>query len=75
MERSSAPEHHGLLPLTVFDRMFERTTFVTGWLVEGALDAAALALALDKVTDKWRLLSGRLRSVKDQNVHLLHSAI
>ncbi|KAF9558209.1 hypothetical protein CPC08DRAFT_709755, partial [Agrocybe pediades] len=62
-----APERYGLFPLTVFDRMFERTTFVTGWLVEGAIDAALLAAALDRVTEKWRLLAGRLVSVKEQN--------
>ncbi|KAF8164846.1 hypothetical protein B0H34DRAFT_761665 [Crassisporium funariophilum] len=64
---ATAPERYALLPLTVFDKLFERTTFVTGWLVEGTIDADALALALDRVTRKWRMLSGRLQSVKEEN--------
>lgn len=63
-------EQYAIFPLTVFDRLFERTTFITGWLVEGTIDAAALAAALNRVTRKWRMLSGRLQSVKEQNVRL-----
>lgn len=62
-----APEPYALLPLTVFDKLFERTTFVTGWLLEGKIDADALASALDNVTRKWRMLAGRLHSVKEGN--------
>ncbi|GLB33239.1 putative lysr family regulatory protein [Lyophyllum shimeji] len=51
------------LPLTQFDRLFERTTFLTGWLVEGTIDADALARALTHLTHKWRMLAGRLESV------------
>ncbi|KAJ6516278.1 hypothetical protein C8R45DRAFT_238821 [Mycena sanguinolenta] len=47
-------------PLTVFDNPFERTAFLTGWLVEGTLDTNALAAALRRVTEKWRALAGRL---------------
>ncbi|KJA21639.1 hypothetical protein HYPSUDRAFT_55353 [Hypholoma sublateritium FD-334 SS-4] len=62
---TSVPENYALLPLTVFDKMFERTTFITGWLVEGKIDASAFTSALDTVTKKWRMLSGRLQSVKE----------
>ncbi|KAF8883455.1 hypothetical protein BD779DRAFT_872480 [Infundibulicybe gibba] len=64
---SSPPESYALFPLTVFDRLFERTTFVTGWLVEGAVDSQALARALDTVTNKWRMLAGRLQSATKGN--------
>lgn len=64
----SAPERYALFPLTVFDKLFERTTFVTGWLVEGTIESAALSAALHHVTRKWRMLSGRLQSVKEQEV-------
>ncbi|EFI27626.1 hypothetical protein CC1G_14552 [Coprinopsis cinerea okayama7 len=64
---SSAPEPCALLPLTVFDRVFERTTFVTGWLVEGTVDAAAIDTALREVTDKWRMLAGRVQSIRENN--------
>lgn len=64
---TSAPGAHSIFPLTVFDRVFERTTFVTGWLVEGEIDTAALAAALDRVTEKWRMLSGRLESSGGQD--------
>ncbi|KAG5646998.1 hypothetical protein DXG03_001722 [Asterophora parasitica] len=53
--------------LTPFDRCFERTTFLTGWLVEGAIDTDALVDALTNVTQKWRMLSGRLGSIKDED--------
>ncbi|KXN92861.1 hypothetical protein AN958_07058 [Leucoagaricus sp. SymC.cos] len=53
-----------LHPLNAFDVLFERTTFVTGWLVEGTLDSRALAAALTRVTEKWRMLAGRLVSQK-----------
>ncbi|KAH6888380.1 hypothetical protein BKA70DRAFT_1331265 [Coprinopsis sp. MPI-PUGE-AT-0042] len=62
-----APGPHALVPLTVFDTMLQRTTFVTGWLVEGILDAPALAGALKRVTEKWRFLAGRIQSIQEQN--------
>ena len=65
---TSVPENYALLPLTVFDKMFERTTFITGWLVEGKIDASAFTSALDAVTKKWRMLAGRLQSVKEGEV-------
>lgn len=68
MDEPSAPERYALFPLTVFDRLFERTTFVTGWLVEGTIESVALSAALHRVTRKWRMLSGRLQSVKEQEV-------
>lgn len=64
----SAPERFALFPLTVFDKLFERTTFVTGWLVEGTIDTDAMAAALGRLTDKWRMLAGRVQSVKQENV-------
>lgn len=60
------PEPHALLPLTVFDRRFDQTTFVIGWLVEGQIDAAALEGALTRLTRKWRVLAGRIESVKNK---------
>ncbi|KAK7051263.1 hypothetical protein VNI00_004763 [Paramarasmius palmivorus] len=51
-----------LYPLTVFDRLFERSCFVTGWLVEGHLDENKLGQALRRVTEQWRLLAGRVTS-------------
>ncbi|KAF9004766.1 hypothetical protein BDQ17DRAFT_1240912 [Cyathus striatus] len=61
----SASARDEQLPFSVFDRMFERTAFVTGWLVEGIIDDSALSLALEKVTTKWRMLAGRIRSSND----------
>ncbi|TFK23327.1 hypothetical protein FA15DRAFT_594414 [Coprinopsis marcescibilis] len=55
---------HALYPLTHFDYLFETTTFVTGWLVEGDIDRAALEVALRAVTEKWRMLSGRIHSIQ-----------
>ncbi|KAJ7237187.1 hypothetical protein B0H12DRAFT_110795 [Mycena haematopus] len=52
-------------PLTVFDNPFERSTFLTGWLVEGLIDIDALAAALRRVTDKWRVLAGRLELIPE----------
>ncbi|KAK7061381.1 hypothetical protein R3P38DRAFT_2494779 [Favolaschia claudopus] len=49
--------HYPLLP---FDTVFEKSTFVTGWLVQGTIDANALSAALRRVTEKWRVLAGRL---------------
>lgn len=57
-------EQNALLPLTVFDLVFQQTTFVTGWLVEGTIDEKALSYALDRLTQKWRMLAGRLHSIK-----------
>jgi len=57
-----------LYPLSAFDVLFERTTFVTGWLVEGTLDSEALAEALKRITEKWRMLAGRLVSRKVDEV-------
>ncbi|KAG7096563.1 hypothetical protein E1B28_003985 [Marasmius oreades] len=56
------PEDHALYPLTPFDRLFERSTFVTGWLLEGKLDEQVLSDAIQKVTEKWRMLAGRVVS-------------
>lgn len=64
---SFTPGSYATFPLTHFDRLFERTTFLTGWLVEGAIDTDAVAKALVNVTRKWRMLSGRLESIKDED--------
>lgn len=64
---SFVPETQASSPLTLFDVLFERTTFLTGWLVEGTIDTDALSAALAKVTQKWRMLSGRLESVKNHD--------
>ncbi|KAG6877864.1 hypothetical protein C0993_003070 [Termitomyces sp. T159_Od127] len=60
-------ESYACYPLTLFDRLFERTTFLTGWLVEGKIDTDALTAGLTGVTKKWRLLAGRLQSIQDEN--------
>lgn len=62
---------YALYPLSALDVLFERTTFVTGWLVEGTIDSVALAAALRRVTEKWRMLAGRLVSQKVNEVSLL----
>lgn len=54
-------------PLTQFDRVFERSAFVTGWLVDGTLDLGRLSEALTRVTEKWRMLAGRLNSFQDES--------
>ena len=65
------PEPHAVLPLTAFDRLYERTTFVIGWLVEGDIDIAALEGALTRVTRKWRILSGRMELLKTNKVYTI----
>ncbi|KAJ7367905.1 hypothetical protein DFH08DRAFT_928270 [Mycena albidolilacea] len=52
-------------PITAFDSPLERSTFITGWLVEGKIDTKALGAALRRVTEKWRILGGRLESIPD----------
>jgi hypothetical protein len=52
-------------PLTVFDNSFERSLFLTGWLVQGTIDTNALAVALRRMTEKWRALAGRLEVFPD----------
>ena len=56
---------HASYPLTAFDHLFESTTFLTGWLIEGTIDVAKLTRALTNVTSKWRILAGRLYSAQD----------
>ncbi|KAF6762428.1 hypothetical protein DFP72DRAFT_875910 [Ephemerocybe angulata] len=62
---SSDESSFALYPLTAFDKLFERTTFVTGWLVEGTVNAKVLDEALRRVTNKWRMLAGRVQSRKE----------
>ncbi|KAL0575901.1 hypothetical protein V5O48_006074 [Marasmius crinis-equi] len=61
-EQDQASDAFALYPLTAFDRLFERSTFVTGWLVEGKLDEQAIASAVGRVAEKWRMLAGRVCS-------------
>ncbi len=61
---------YGLYPLSALDVLFERTTFVTGWLVEGTIDHMALANALMRMTEKWRMLAGRLVPQKFDDVRV-----
>ena len=68
------PEPHALIPLTVFDRLYHRTTFVMGWLVEGQIDAAALEGALARLTRKWRILAGRIEPFNDKVNHPIAAA-
>ena len=69
-EMGSDIEQHALLPLTAFDLVFQQTTFVTGWFVEGTIDEKALSDALGRLTQKWRMLAGRLHSIKSPTVSI-----
>ncbi|KAJ7067831.1 hypothetical protein C8F01DRAFT_1115882 [Mycena amicta] len=51
-------------PLTAFDGVFQRSLFLTGWLVKGTIDTHVLAAALTRVTSKWRVLAGRLEQIE-----------
>ncbi|KAJ7087219.1 hypothetical protein B0H15DRAFT_922999 [Mycena belliarum] len=52
-------------PLSIFDNSFERSTFLTGWLVQGTIDTTTLAAALSRMTRKWRVLAGRVEAIPD----------
>ncbi|KAJ7640505.1 hypothetical protein DFH06DRAFT_1216200 [Mycena polygramma] len=49
-----------LLELSPLDNVVSGLSFGTAWLLEGELDLSALANALRRVTEKWRLLAGRI---------------
>jgi hypothetical protein len=68
--KAASASNFALYPLSTLDVLFERTTFVTGWLVEGTLDSVTLADALTRVTEKWRMLAGRLVSQKAGEVRI-----
>ncbi|KAJ7122823.1 hypothetical protein C8R44DRAFT_735468 [Mycena epipterygia] len=55
-------------PLTVFDNSFQLSTFLTGWLVQGAIDTDALGAALSRLTEKWRVLAGRLEAIPNSKI-------
>lgn len=61
---NTVPAPHALLPLTAFDEAGRDSLFVTGWLVEGLIDTAALGAALGRLAEKWRMLAGRVEPVK-----------
>lgn len=67
-KQAASASQIALYPLSALDVLFERTTFVTGWLVEGTIDSEALASALTRLTEKWRMLAGRLVSQKTAEV-------
>ncbi|KAJ7641355.1 hypothetical protein FB45DRAFT_355644 [Roridomyces roridus] len=48
------------LQLTPFDKGCDKVVFTNSWLVQGSIDTRKLSAALDIVTDRWRLLAGRL---------------
>lgn len=58
------PEPSAIYPLTDFDGMSDQTSFITGWLFAGVIDPVPFAAALRRVTEKWRMLAGRLESVE-----------
>ncbi|KAJ7156987.1 hypothetical protein C8R43DRAFT_1183527, partial [Mycena crocata] len=62
---SPRPARTSQYPLTVFDNSFERSAFITGWLVQGTVDTEALGAALRRLTEKWRVLAGRLEAIPD----------
>ncbi|KAF8907685.1 hypothetical protein CPB84DRAFT_1725481 [Gymnopilus junonius] len=47
-------------PLTPFDLINDTVGHTLGWLVEGILDKEKLDSALQRLTEKWPLLAGRL---------------
>ncbi len=49
-------------PLTPIDASHGESIFITAWLVEGEIDLEAFRSALTRLTNKWRLLAGRLQS-------------
>ncbi|KAJ7590751.1 hypothetical protein C8J56DRAFT_933797 [Mycena floridula] len=55
-----------LVPLSVFDKIYERSTFATGWIIAGTLDEQLISTALKSLTTKWRMLAARLESVKSE---------
>lgn len=59
-----------LYPLTRFDKIFERTTFVNGWLMEGKVNANVVEEALRRVTNKWHMLAGRVKSLNQDGVSI-----
>ncbi|KAJ7667628.1 hypothetical protein DFH06DRAFT_223468 [Mycena polygramma] len=59
------PARSAQYPLTVFDNVFERATFLTGWLVQGTIDTNLLAAAIRRTTDKWRVFAGRLELIPE----------
>ncbi|KAJ7499307.1 hypothetical protein FB451DRAFT_1204965 [Mycena latifolia] len=63
-----SPARTSKYPLTVFDNSFELSAFLTGWLVQGTIDTNALAAALARVTEKWRVLAGRLEAIPDTKI-------
>jgi hypothetical protein len=62
MSTVPVPLPHGILPLTLYDDTYSPTNFATSWLVEGLVDESLLRDALHRLTDKWRILSGRLEA-------------
>ncbi|KAJ7628440.1 hypothetical protein FB45DRAFT_1028532 [Roridomyces roridus] len=46
--------------LNALDSGNTEVAFTTSWLVQGRIDLEKLSAALDVVTDRWRLLAGRL---------------
>nr|GAT47740.1 predicted protein [Mycena chlorophos] len=65
------PLRWGRYPLTAFDNLFDRSTFLTGWLVKGTIDIQILSSALRRVTEKWRVLAGRLEAVPNRKTFQL----
>ncbi|KAJ7638467.1 hypothetical protein FB45DRAFT_902959 [Roridomyces roridus] len=65
-----SPNPSARYPLSAFDNTFQRSTFITGWLVKGTIDTRALASALRRMTDKWRVLAGRLESLPQPDAKL-----
>ena len=55
-------------PLSDFDSMLRGTGITLGWLVEGIVDKARLAVVLQNLVSKWPLLGGRLESVMGEQV-------
>jgi len=57
-------------PLTHIDNALYGVIMTLGWVFEGTVDSGKLGEALDRLVEKWPLLSGRIAR-SDGDVRLL----
>ncbi|KAJ7641513.1 hypothetical protein FB45DRAFT_738023 [Roridomyces roridus] len=46
--------------LSAFDTSCSEVAFTTAWLIQGTIDIPSLSAALDGLTERWRMLAGRI---------------
>ncbi|TFK62283.1 hypothetical protein BDN72DRAFT_827611 [Pluteus cervinus] len=63
---SSVPEPHALFPLTLLDISPAGIGVNFTWLVRGRLDTELIQASIGRVTNKWRLLAGRVEFAKNE---------